>query len=107
METRKPHAVVDRFAAACQADGRVAAAFVGGSRAAGTADEHADVDLYLILRDDTYDGFFADRHSFMAGLGDAVFLEDFNGFGFDMLLFIWFIRNFGDRGSDYGNTRQE
>lgn len=82
-------ALVERFSAASRRDDRVAAAFVGGSRGAGTADDHADLDLYLILRDEMYDAFFAERRDFMGGLGDAALLEDFNGFGFDMLLFIY------------------
>ena len=82
-------ALIDLLTAASFEDTRIAAAFVGGSRGAGIADEHADIDLYLILRDDRYDDFFAVRHQFMGRLGDPVFLEDFNGFGFDMLLFIF------------------
>ena len=89
MATTDQEAFIGRFAAACRADTRVAAAFVGGSRGAGTADEHADTDLYLILRDETYDDFFAERRDFMRRLGDPALLEDFNGFGFDMLLFIY------------------
>lgn len=83
------HALINGFASAAHADARIAAAFIGGSRGAGTADAYADTDLYLVLRDDSYDAFFADRHSFMAQFGDPVLLEDFNGFGFDMLLFIY------------------
>ncbi len=82
-------AFIGRFAAACHADPRIAAAFVGGSRGAGTADAHADSDLYLLLPDAAYDAFFQERRSFMARLGDPAFLEDFNGFGFDMVLFIY------------------
>ena len=82
-------ALIGSFRAAAEADQRIAAAFVGGSRGAGSADEHADIDLYLILRDDAYDDFFAERRAFMAQLGNPAFLEDFNGFGFDMLLFIY------------------
>jgi len=89
MASSDHHALITRFASACHADTRIAAAFVGGSRGAGMADAHADSDLYLILYDAAYAAFFADRHRFMAQLGDPVFLEDFNGFGFDMLLFIY------------------
>ncbi len=89
MASNHFEALVDRLTAASLDDKRIAAAFVGGSRGADTADEHADLDLYLILRDDAYDDFFAARRDFMGRLGDTVFLEDFNGFGFDMLLFIY------------------
>lgn len=44
-------AVVARFVAACQADERVLAAFLGGSYAAGTADARSDLDLYAIISD--------------------------------------------------------
>ncbi len=89
MATTDHEAFIGRFAATCRPDPRIAAAFVGGSRGADTADEHADSDLYLILHDRAYDDFFADRRGFMGQLGDPAFLEDFNGFGFDMLLFIY------------------
>jgi hypothetical protein len=89
MSSQHHQALIARFAAVCHTDTRIAAAFVGGSRGADTADEHADSDLYLVLHDDTFASFFAERHRFMAQFGDPVFLEDFNGFGFDMLLFIY------------------
>jgi predicted nucleotidyltransferase len=80
---------VERFAALCRADSRIAAAFVGGSLATGTSDEYSDVDLYLIVADEVYASFFAERVAFMRQLGEPVFLEDFDGFGFDMILFIF------------------
>jgi hypothetical protein len=89
METSIYEAFTQRFASHCENDDRVVAAFVGGSRGAGTADEYADLDLYLILYDDAYEAFFAERNAFAAVLGNVVFLEDFNDFGFDMLLFIY------------------
>ncbi len=89
MATNHHQAWIEHVAAVCQSDARIAAAFIGGSRGAGTADDYADIDLYLILRDDAYDDFFAQRRTFMRRPGDPVLLEDFNGFGFDMLLFIY------------------
>jgi predicted nucleotidyltransferase len=80
---------VERFRALCQADPRVVAAFVGGSLATGTADEYSDIDVYLIVADEAYDSFFAERAVFMRQLGEPVYLEDFDGFGFDMVLFIF------------------
>ena len=80
---------VARFAALCRADSRIAAAFVGGSLATGTADKYSDIDLYLIVADEAYASFFAERKAFMRQLGEPVFLEDFDGFGFDMILFIF------------------
>jgi hypothetical protein len=65
----------------------VVAAFLGGSFAGGRADEYSDLDIYLVTADEAYDGFFAEREAFMHRLGQPVFLEDFNTFGFDMLIF--------------------
>jgi len=81
--------VLARFQIACQADSRIAAAFVGGSLATGTADEYSDLDLYLITHDSEYANFLATHVSFMHQLGEPIFLEDFNGFGFDMVLFVF------------------
>ena len=89
MSSSTYRAFIGRVSDACRADTRISAAFIGGSRGSGTADEHADIDLYLIIRDDAYDDFFAGRRAFMEQLGDPVFLEDFDGFGRDMLLFIY------------------
>jgi predicted nucleotidyltransferase len=81
-------AALDRFMAASREDTRVVAAFLGGSHAAGTADEYSDLDLYLIVGDQNYDTFFAERRAFLGHLGEAVFFEDFSDFGFDMVVFI-------------------
>jgi hypothetical protein len=80
-------AVLQRFTAACEADDRVLAAFFGGSFAAGTADAYSDLDIYHVTTDEAYDDFFAQRQEFIRRLGTPVFLEDFNDFGFDMLIF--------------------
>jgi predicted nucleotidyltransferase len=79
----------DRFVAACREDTRVVGAFLGGSHAAGTADEYSDLDLYVIVDDQNYDTFFAERRAFLGRLGEPVFLEDFSDFGFDMVIFIF------------------
>ena len=62
-------AIVDRFVAACRADERVVAAFLGGSYARGTADAHSDLDLYVVTADGAYADFFADRAAFVRRLG--------------------------------------
>jgi predicted nucleotidyltransferase len=80
-------ATLQRFQAACEHDGRIVAAFLGGSCARGKADEWSDLDIYLIAEDDGYEAFFAERQAFMRQLGEPVFMEDFNDFGFDMVLF--------------------
>lgn len=80
--------VFHRFVSACQDDARIQAAFLGGSHGVGTADAYSDLDLYVIVADESYDYFFADRDRFLHQLGEPVFREDFNGFGFDMMVFI-------------------
>ena len=79
-------AVTERFVAACQADERVVAAFLGGSYGAGKADVHSDLDLFLITTDETYEAFCAERENFVRHLGEPLFLEDFGAS--DGLLFI-------------------
>jgi predicted nucleotidyltransferase len=80
---------VGRFLVACREDARVVAAFLGGSHAARTADEYSDLDLYLIVDDQDYDTFFAERRAFLGRLGEPVFFEDFSDFDFDMVVFIF------------------
>jgi predicted nucleotidyltransferase len=70
--------IVDRFVAACQADERVAAAFLVGSYARGTADAYSDLDLYLVTADEAYEDFVAGREAFVRLLGEPAFLEDFD-----------------------------
>jgi predicted nucleotidyltransferase len=82
-------AFLDRLVYRADDDERVTALILGGSHAAGTADEHSDLDLYLITRDDAFDSFRHERHEFMHRLGDAVFLEEHENFGFLMLLFMY------------------
>jgi predicted nucleotidyltransferase len=81
--------IVARFIAACRADERVMGAFLGGSYAWGTADAYSDLDLYVITTDGAYKDFFAERASFVQVLGEPIFLEDFDEYGFDLLLFIF------------------
>jgi predicted nucleotidyltransferase len=69
---------IDRFVAACQADARVIAAFLGGSYVTGTADLHSDLDLSLITSDAAYQEFLADRTALLRQLGEPAFLEDFD-----------------------------
>ena len=73
----KHQVFLNRFVAACQADDRVVAAFIGGSYAKGTADAFSDLDLSLITTDAAYEAFFADREAFLRQLGTPVFLENF------------------------------
>jgi predicted nucleotidyltransferase len=80
-ETRLPlsqQTVVDRFVIACQADGRIVAAFLGGSYARDAADAYSDLDLYLITTDEDFNDFYAQRHAFVQLLGEPVFIESFD-----------------------------
>jgi hypothetical protein len=78
LQLRPNHqAFLDRFVRACEADDRIAAAFLGGSYAKGYADAYSDVDLCLITTDEAFEEFFNGREAFLRSLGDLVFLEDF------------------------------
>ena len=79
---------VESFRRAVAADPRVAAAFIGGSYATSSWDEYSDLDLYVIADDPHYLGVFADRLSFLEAMGTIVLAEDFDGFGFDMVVFM-------------------
>jgi predicted nucleotidyltransferase len=79
--------VINRSVAACQADERVVAAFLGGSYATGTADAYSDLDLYLITLDEAFQQFLAERRAFIRRLGDPLFLE---GWSIPHLLFYIF-----------------
>ncbi len=61
----------------CAADDRIAALFLGGSRARGEDDEYSDIDLCVIVRDDAYDDVIAGRDALVRTLGEPLFLEDF------------------------------
>ncbi len=68
---------VTRFVRACESDGRVVAAFLGGSNARGYADAWSDVDLCVITTDDASEEFYEQREAFLQSLGNLVFMEDF------------------------------
>jgi len=79
--------IVDRFVAACRADERVAAAFLVGSYALGTADAYSDLDLRLVIADEAYEDFVAGRAAFGRLLGEPAFLEDFDLPNYVFLIF--------------------
>jgi len=68
--------VIDRLVAACQADERVVAAFLGGSHAKGTVDAYSDLDVFLITADDAYEDMLAEREGLIRQLGEPLYLED-------------------------------
>ena len=69
--------ILDHFIAACQADARILAAFLGGSYATNAADKYSDLDLYFITTNEAYEDFLAEREAFIGLLGEPLFLEDF------------------------------
>ena len=71
------HDVASRFLAACQADDRIVAAFLGGSYARNDADKFSDLDLYFVTTDKAYEDFLIEKESFVRRLGEPIFLEDF------------------------------
>lgn len=75
QQPRHHQIITDRFIAACNADDRVVAAFLGGSYARGTNDVYSDLDFGLILTDETYEYFLADCEAFVQLLGESLFLE--------------------------------
>src|SRR6266496_4368068 len=80
-----------RFRDACQRDGSIVAAFVGGSIAARTFDDVSDVDLYAVTLEPDYEQFFTRREAFMCTWARPLLLVDtlnFEGLGFDMLHFV-------------------
>lgn len=80
---------LERLMASLRSDDRVAAFFLGGSHAAGTADEYSDLDLYLITTDAAFESLRSERKALLHALGEIVFLEEHSDFGFLMLLFIY------------------
>lgn len=81
--------IIERFRATCQEHDEVLAAFVGGSFANSSADEFSDLDLYAVIAIEAYDQFLADHQEFFLSFSTPVFLEHFDGFGFDMYVFIF------------------
>jgi hypothetical protein len=78
MQLRPNHQIMmDRFIKACQTDDRIAAALHVGSYVKDLADEHSDLDLYLITSDDAYEAFTSDHESFIRQLGEPLFMENF------------------------------
>ncbi len=81
--------ITNRLIEACNADDRVVAAFIGGSYARGKNDAYSDMDFGLIISDETYEYFLADREAFIRLLSEAVFLEDYRGDGADFVFSIF------------------
>ena len=89
-------AFLDRFIYACQNDDRIVAVFLGGSYAIKAADEHSDIDLFVILTDEDYEDFLPDQVAFLHLFGEPVFMESF-----DLPNFSFFIYSDGTEGHVY------
>ena len=92
QELQMPHhhqVIMNHFIETCYTDDRVVAAFIGGSYARGITDAYSDLDFGLIITDETYEYFLADREAFIRLLGEPVFLEDYHGDGADFVFSIF------------------
>jgi predicted nucleotidyltransferase len=77
MSTERGDALIARLVERCAADERIVAAFLGGSRVRGDADEHSDYDISLIVVDASYRELIAEKDGLVRLLGQPLFLEDF------------------------------
>src|SRR5437773_11284763 len=85
--------ITNRFIAACNADDRVVAAFIGGSYARGKNDAYSDLDFGIIITDETYEYFLVDIDAFIRLLDYLVLLEDFNVDSIDTFFFFFYEGN--------------
>jgi predicted nucleotidyltransferase len=68
--------VIARFTELCERDGRIVAAFVGGSVARGTSDHLSDLDLCVVTTDEAFATVRAELPGVIELLGTPLFLED-------------------------------
>ena len=80
-------AIVDRFIAVCRSDQRILVAILGGSFASGTADQFSDLDLRLLISEEDFHEFCAQKFSFIQQIGQPEFVEDFDIPNFVFLIF--------------------
>jgi len=87
MGVRELESFAGRFARAASSADVVRAVFLGGSLATGTADEHSDVDLYVIAEDGKLQAVCALVPGLLTGLDKVLFLRHVDH-GFPMYIFI-------------------
>jgi predicted nucleotidyltransferase len=68
--------LLGRAIARLRDDARVVGLVLGGSLAHGTADPYSDVDLYVVVRDETFDRVLAERDAVAGGVGSPLFAFD-------------------------------
>jgi predicted nucleotidyltransferase len=69
-------AVIARLAELASADERIAACWLQGSLADGTADALSDIDAYLAVADEQFDAVYAARRELVTQLGEVLVLAD-------------------------------
>ncbi len=65
--------LLERAVARFRDDVRVLGLVLGGSLAQGVADFHSDIDLYMVVRDEAFDGIFAERDALVPAVGSPLF----------------------------------
>lgn len=73
---RAREAVIARLRALVEGDDRIAACWLQGSLADGTADALSDIDAYLAIPDAQFDAVFAARRDLLERLGRVLFFAD-------------------------------
>jgi predicted nucleotidyltransferase len=68
--------LLERAVARLRDDARVVGLVVGGSLARGAADPYSDVDLYVVVRDEAFDGVLAERDAVAREVGSPLFAFD-------------------------------
>ncbi|HZQ34902.1 MAG TPA: hypothetical protein VFD32_03140 [Dehalococcoidia bacterium] len=73
---RAREAVIGRLTELATEDERIAACWLQGSLADGTADALSDIDAYLAVPDEQFDAVYAGRRELLAQLGEVLVLAD-------------------------------
>ena len=77
MEDAEYERLAERLVQLTEADRRIEALLIYGSRAAGSADRFSDLDIGLVTADDAYDEVVADARGLVGKLGTPLFVDDF------------------------------
>ena len=70
------NAVIDRLRTLATTDERIAACWLQGSLADGSADALSDIDAYVAVPDAQFEAVFAERRALVERLGEALFITD-------------------------------
>ena len=69
--------LIDRLVARAEADERIRALLLYGSHAAGTADEHSDVDIGVVVAKEGFEELIGARDEIVGAAGSALLVFDF------------------------------